>query len=267
MSGQQFIKLPREVLESEAFGSLGINGFRVVRFLMIEHMRRGGRHNGNLKAPHRHLVAFGIGTHQLTAAIREAEDRGLVECQRRGLRIATTYALTWLPLHDGTPASNAWRSYQPSPREAGNLPVNQQAGLPVKQQADRPNLPVNQQAEPSGNLPVNQQALYRSSYQGGSISKEEEGKGTEVRAEPDSAVVGDEPAALSGLALGKSDPGDGDNVATDPTRRCGRYVTNSIGFRICGKSVVVGTDHCPEHAPPPIPDQSSSGKHNGTAAP
>jgi hypothetical protein len=29
MSGkEQFIKLPREVLESEAFGSLGINGFR-----------------------------------------------------------------------------------------------------------------------------------------------------------------------------------------------------------------------------------------------
>ena len=32
MSGkEQFIKIPREVLESDAFGSLGINGIRVVR--------------------------------------------------------------------------------------------------------------------------------------------------------------------------------------------------------------------------------------------
>ena len=42
---EQFIKLPREVLESEAWRSLGVNGLRVLHFLMIEHMRRGGRQN------------------------------------------------------------------------------------------------------------------------------------------------------------------------------------------------------------------------------
>jgi hypothetical protein len=265
MSKEQFIKLPREVLESEAFGSLGINGFRVLRFLMIEHMRRGGRQNGNLKAPQRQLVAFGIRTHQLTAAILEAEECGLVECHRHGLRVATTYALTWLPLHDGTPASNAWRAYQPAPSKPKNLPVNQQAGLPVNQQADGPNLPVNQQAEPSGNLPVNQQALYRSSYQGGDSLKEEEGYSTE--AETVGLVLGEEPAASAGVPSGKPDPCDGDKPELDTSRHCGGYITNSIGFRICGKPVVVGANHCPDHAPRPPPDQASLGKLNGRAAP
>src|SRR3954469_1733757 len=112
MSGkEQFVKLPREVLESDAFGSLGINGFRVLRFLTIEHMRRGGRHNGNLKAPHRQLVAFGIAPRHVTAAIREVEQSRLVGCRRHGLRIATTYELTWLRLHDGSAPSGAWRAY------------------------------------------------------------------------------------------------------------------------------------------------------------
>src|ERR1700680_2881613 len=129
MSGkEQFIKLPREVLESEAFGSLGINAFRVVRFLMIEHMRRGGRQNGNLKAPCRQLVASGIAPRHVTAAIRDAEKSCLIACHRHGVRIATTYELTWLALHDGSAPSNAWREYQPP--QGKNLPTESEAGLP-----------------------------------------------------------------------------------------------------------------------------------------
>jgi hypothetical protein len=275
MSGkEQFIKLPREVLESEAFGSLGINGFRVLRFLMIEHMRRGGRQNGNLKAPHRHLVAFGIAPRHVTAAVGEAEQSGLVGCHRRGLRIATTYELTWLPLHDGNPASEVWQQYQspenlPTESEAGpeNLPTESEAGLPTEGKADRPKLPTEGKAEPSGNLPTEGKALYRSSYQGGDISKEEEGKGTEVRTDPVGAVIGEEPAASAGVPPGKPDHGDGDKPELDPSRRCGRYVTNSVGFRICGKPALAGTDHCAEHARPPLPEQPALGKHNGRAAP
>jgi len=213
MSGQeQFIKLPREVLESEAFGSLGVNGFRVLRFLMIEQLRCGGRENGNLKAPHRQLVAFGIAPRLVTAAICEVEASGLVVCHRNGLRVATTYELTWLRLHDGIQAGNEWRRYS-----AKNLPTESEAGLPTDVKADRPNLPTDVKAEPSENLPTDVKALSRKhSCQGGCSLKEprEEGK------------------------------------AADPSVRCTRYIPQATGFRVCGKPAVVGTEHCVDHVPP-----------------
>jgi len=57
-------------------------------------------------------VQSGIGLRLITDAINEAEEFGLVDCRRGGQRVATTYTLTWLPLHDGAPASNRWRAYQ-----------------------------------------------------------------------------------------------------------------------------------------------------------
>ena len=136
MKGEQFIKLPRDVLESPAFGSLGINAFRVLRFLMIEHMSHGGRENGNLKAPYRQLVAFGIAARHVTAAIIEAERSGLVRCYRQGPRIATVYELTWLPLHDGCLPGNEWRAYK-TPK---NLHSESDATLHSESDADGLNL-------------------------------------------------------------------------------------------------------------------------------
>jgi hypothetical protein len=238
MKGEQWIKLPRELLESRAFDSLGINGFRVLRFLMLEQMRQGGRENGNLKAPRRQLMASGIGAHQVTAAIWEAEEHGLIECHRHGLRIATTYGLTWLPLHDGSPPGNEWQRYEPPAkrpaRKRKNLPVKQQAGLPVKQQADSPNLPVNQQAVPSENLPVKQQALSRKLYQGGGVVSVSEGQ------------------EQVGKQVGTGSP-------------CRFYVIGNIGYRICGMPSMAGADYCPEHTRTPQPTPVPAGKPNGAA--
>jgi hypothetical protein len=50
-SSEAFIKLPRRVIESEAWRSLNINARRFLDFLMIEHMSHGGRANGKLGAP------------------------------------------------------------------------------------------------------------------------------------------------------------------------------------------------------------------------
>jgi hypothetical protein len=85
---------------------------KVIDFLLLEDMGKGGKHNGRLKAPFRQLIEHGIGSHHVRDAIRECEERGLIDVQRGGMRVATTYALTWFPLHDGTPASDRWRSYQ-----------------------------------------------------------------------------------------------------------------------------------------------------------
>jgi hypothetical protein len=157
-AGEPWIWLTRELLASDAWRSLGINGRRFVDFLLLDYMRGAGRQNGELKATRRQLWDFGIGQHQVSAAICEAEDRGLVDCHRAGMRVATTYTLTWLPHHDGTAASNRWRSYR-MVRKFGNLSVKQHSALSVKQHSDGPNLSVKQHSDASGNLSVKQHSL------------------------------------------------------------------------------------------------------------
>jgi len=152
-AGQAWVWLTRELLCSDAWRSLSGNGRRFIDFLLLEHMRKGGKDNGKLKAPYRQLVAFGIGSRLLPSYIREAEDLGLVDCYRGGMRVATGYAIGWFPLHDGTPATNRWKHYrnsdltmlpQPKPR---NLPAKVSAGLPAKVSADGVNLPAKVSAD------------------------------------------------------------------------------------------------------------------------
>ena len=54
--------LPLSLLTSLAWRSLSLNARRFVEFLMIEHMRHGGKANGKLLAPRRQLEQFGIGS-------------------------------------------------------------------------------------------------------------------------------------------------------------------------------------------------------------
>jgi hypothetical protein len=69
-----WIWLSRDLVRSAAWRSQGINARRIVDCLMIEHMAKGGQHNGELKAPHRLLRALGIDAHYVVGAIREAEE-------------------------------------------------------------------------------------------------------------------------------------------------------------------------------------------------
>jgi hypothetical protein len=190
--GEPFVMLTRSILRSDAWRSLGIGSRRLIDFLMLEHMGKGGKENGKLKAPRQQLHEFGIGAHQVTAAIRKAEEVGLVDCIRGGLRVATAYRLTWLPSHDGAPPTNRWASYRclgsEQPRKNRNLTVNQQSGLTVNQQSDGQNLTVNQQSDRTKTLTVNQQYLSRRSYQGGSDYSEVEVGGASASAAPHAAT-------------------------------------------------------------------------------
>ena len=73
---EAFVKLPRTLLESEAWRSLGINARRFLEFLMLEHMRHGGKKNGSLFAPRRQLERFGIGATSVPQS-RKRNDSGL----------------------------------------------------------------------------------------------------------------------------------------------------------------------------------------------
>jgi hypothetical protein len=104
--GEAFVKLPRKLIESAAWRALGINARRFIDFLMIEHMRHGGKANGALLAPREQLERFGIGARHVSAAIKQAENLRLVDCLRGVGRSPSVYALTWLPrVSQGEPQS------------------------------------------------------------------------------------------------------------------------------------------------------------------
>lgn len=101
-----------DMLVSDAWRSLSINSRRLIDFLLIEHMNHGGVENGRLVAPYVQLKHFGMSTNLIAKAINDLECRGLLDCERHGMRIATTYRLTWLPDWQGNPPTNRWRYYK-----------------------------------------------------------------------------------------------------------------------------------------------------------
>jgi hypothetical protein len=105
---EPWIWLTREVMESHAWRSLGINARRFVDRLLIEHMNHAGQENGRLKATYEQLEAYGLSKNCTAAAISETESAGLVEAFRGGLRVATEYRLTWLSA-DGAEPTNEWK--------------------------------------------------------------------------------------------------------------------------------------------------------------
>jgi hypothetical protein len=163
-----------------------VNAGRLIDFLLLEHLGHGGAENGKLKAPQDQLQAFGIGARYISEAITQAEGLGLVDCHRHGRRVASTYTLTWLPEHDGTPPSNRWRSFrnpdlQPLPApKSRNLPLKGKVALPLKGKVDGVNLPLKGKVDGPENLPLKGKVLSRCSYQGRGCSKEEEGGGADA---------------------------------------------------------------------------------------
>ena len=99
--GKPWCWLTVELLTSAAWTGQSIHCRRLLDFLMLEHMAHAGTENGNLAAPYSQLVGFGIGRRFIAMAIREAEDRRLIEVIRGGKRNQVAdhisrYRLTWL---------------------------------------------------------------------------------------------------------------------------------------------------------------------------
>lgn len=112
--GKSWTWVTRDVLSSAAWRSMAINTRRLVDFLMAEHMAQGGRDNGRLMAPRQQLEQRGIGARHVSAAIEEAVALGLVDVRRGTGRRASEYALTWLPLHDGSMLEPRWQALEAS---------------------------------------------------------------------------------------------------------------------------------------------------------
>ena len=107
---EPFVMLPLSLVDCDAFRSLSINGWRFLRFLMVEHMRHAGKANGALLAPRRQLERLGIGARHVSPAIEECIQAGFVDCRRGVGRHPSSYSLTWLPFGDGGAPSDRWRA-------------------------------------------------------------------------------------------------------------------------------------------------------------
>jgi hypothetical protein len=124
----QFIAIPRGVLESTGWKLLSINARRFLDFVMLEHLRHGGKCNGFLLAPRSQLVKYGIGSHYISAAIEEVENTGLIHCHRGTGRRPSVYGLAWLPLGE-LPVTSAL-STQNECQSALTRPVASVSALP-----------------------------------------------------------------------------------------------------------------------------------------
>lgn len=111
-AGEPWVWMTRDLLKSDAWQSLGINERRFIDFLLVEHMRHAGKRNGELIAPWEQLKEAGIGLRLIGDVIATVDKVGLVDCKRGTGRRPSVYALTWLPLCDGTEPGNRWQSYQ-----------------------------------------------------------------------------------------------------------------------------------------------------------
>lgn len=116
-ASEPFVMLPRSLLQSPAWQDLSLNATRLVNFLMREHLAHGGRANGHLMAPHRQLVEFGMHPGAVAGAIKWASYLGIIDVVRGKGKAPNRFTLTWLPLADGTEASNRWRYYIRKPKK------------------------------------------------------------------------------------------------------------------------------------------------------
>jgi hypothetical protein len=212
--GQPWVWLTLELIESDAWRSIGINTVKLINFLMREHLRHGGAENGKLKAPQHQLEACGIGARYVARAIAQADEVGLVDCRRNGMRAASTYALTWLPSYDGRGPSNRWRSYRnpdlkplPAPKSK-NLPLKGKVGLPLKGKVDHPTCPSKGRQIPSKICPSKGRTFLDSSYRARGVSTDLDGEEREIGHAPcisTDVVAGHSGRQAASRAIGRVD--------------------------------------------------------------
>lgn len=122
---EPWVWFTREMLESEALQSLSRAARLVVDRIMIEHMAHAGTENGNLAVTYDDFARFGIRRQSVMVALDDLTACGLIIVTVKGRasvgedRWPARYALGWLPMFDGTPARNRWKTWKkPCPLKA-----------------------------------------------------------------------------------------------------------------------------------------------------
>lgn len=81
-----FVRLSKALLTSPAWRYKSTLVTKLIDFLCIEYLNHAGTENGNLLATYKQLTSYGIGKQYINLTIQEAEELGLLICDR-GVRI------------------------------------------------------------------------------------------------------------------------------------------------------------------------------------
>src|SRR5829696_3987549 len=116
--GEPFVWLTKKMLESAAFRCLSGGAHKIIARIAIEHMGHGAGLNGALPVTHNDFFAFGIRRRSILDFLVEAIALGFVDRTQQGTRrfgdfewAPALYRVTWLPTHNGQPATNEWARF------------------------------------------------------------------------------------------------------------------------------------------------------------
>ena len=117
--GEPFVWFTKRMLESPAYRVLSGGAEKVIARIAIEHMAHGGGLNGALPVTHNNFADYGIRRASILAFLSEAAVLGFVDRTQKGQRrygnfegAPALYRLTWLPTHDGKPATDDWELFE-----------------------------------------------------------------------------------------------------------------------------------------------------------
>jgi len=118
--GEPWAFMPRALLMSDAWRGMTSHCRKLIDFLLVDHANNAGRENGRLQATYNQLVVAGLGRKHISRAIREAENRGLIEVMVTGglfgadaRKTASRYRLTWIgTLNPHTQRTNEWKRFK-----------------------------------------------------------------------------------------------------------------------------------------------------------
>lgn len=118
-AGEPFVWLTQRMVESPAYRAMSGGAQMILGRIMVEHMAHGGTRNGALVVTYADFVHFGVRRSSILPFLVEAAALGFIERTQKGARAwgefegaPAQYRLTWLPTHDGQPATNSWDKYR-----------------------------------------------------------------------------------------------------------------------------------------------------------
>jgi hypothetical protein len=119
--GENFVLLTLSLWESEALDGLSLTGWRILRRLIIEHLRHAGRENGRLEVSYDQFEQAGCTRRSITSTLRELQKRGLLKVTEVGewRGKASRYELTFL--NTAWRPSNEWKRFKGGMDAQGHL--------------------------------------------------------------------------------------------------------------------------------------------------